>query len=110
MLNTNNNPICILFGDTDDVILTRSRLFWLLPVDVGRLKAWSYLLVFYSNHMPKTHRFSARGMGQTDTQTVRSIAQRHLYFLWPGRNKRLGLPISGTVAANVMASLGIGTG
>ena len=34
-----------------------------------RLPAWGFLLVFCGNHDPKTHRYWARGIGQTDRQT-----------------------------------------
>ena len=55
------------------------------------LPAWGFLLVFYSNHSPKLHRFWAMGMGQTDgllhnmmptTMKLAGYNKSSLFFVW----------------------------
>jgi len=64
---------------------TVSLQFRPLPVAVSstltsdqwvRLPAWSFLLVFYSNHSPKMHRCLATDMRQTNGQTDRQTDER----------------------------------
>jgi len=77
MCNSKHSSVCLRYEDNDDVNF--SRTIWSFrpfPVVTGhadwwvRLPTWAFLLVFHSNHMPKTHRICPTAWDrQTDRQT-----------------------------------------
>ena len=73
---------------TDDVIFSAPRascLWWpYRHADwlVG-FPARFFLLVFYSHHSSKTHRFSGRSMGQTDRWTDGETDRQQLRLMFP---------------------------
>jgi len=75
----NYGSISLGFRDNNDVLFSVSRMFWPLLWPHGHADRWirrpasGFLLVLYSNHSSKTHRFWATSMGQTDKGTDTSL-------------------------------------